>query len=48
MEQYESATSGKRNNCKVIYGERFWCDGYRLSSTVEESENRVPKEREMF
>ena len=48
VEQYELATLEKRNNCKVTYNERSWYNRHRLSPTVEELENRVPKEREIL
>ena len=48
VEQYESATSAKKNNYKITYSKRSWYDRYRLSSTVEESKNKVSKRREIF
>ena len=48
VEQHELATSEKRNNYKVTYSKRFWYNRYRLGLTVKESENKVPKGREIF
>ena len=48
MEQHKLAILKKRNNCKVTNSKRPWCDRYRSNSIVEELENRVLKEREMF